>query len=128
MSHATFSTLGSGKFSLRSVENGNSNVGVTVRVMPQPMLLLRPATLKLRGTGVAALRRPPQYLTDFGCKLIWAERLLYKLRSRTQDSDIDRGVLCVGRHIKDLQIRPQLGQPFNKLTALHARHKNVRND
>jgi hypothetical protein len=41
MSHATYYTLGSSKFSLRSVENGNSNVGVTVRLMPQPMLLLR---------------------------------------------------------------------------------------
>jgi hypothetical protein len=70
------------------------------------VVVLFPGGLQLPCAGMASPRLLFQDVTHFGGKLIRAERFLYEVRSRIQHSDIDRGVLCVGRHIEDLQIRP----------------------
>lgn len=62
--------------------------------------------LQLTCAGMAGIRLPSENLTHFGGKLIRAERFLYELGSRAEHSNIDCGVLRVGRHIEDLQVRP----------------------
>lgn len=59
-------------------------------------------SVQLRSAGMPGLRRLPQDPADFGGKLIRAERFLYELRSGTQDPDIDRRILGVGRHVENL--------------------------
>src|SRR5580704_18591205 len=68
----------------------------------QGEVLSKRRSVQLHSAGMPGLRRLPQDLADFGGKLIRAERFLYELRSGTQDPDIDRRILGVGRHVENL--------------------------